>query len=105
MAQFFTHTGTTIDGFYPSDVRHFDIQFTSFFTEGKFSLISTGVFYRGNYLNCNDNFDLMKENVRSLLENDTLYQEYSNNAYEYVKKQHDVKKVIKEWISLINSIS
>ena len=53
---------------------------------------------------CDNDFSKMEEYLKLLLSDDTLYENYSKNAYEYVKNHHDINKVIKVWIQLIKSI-
>ncbi len=50
---------------------------------------------------CNDDFNKMEENLKLILENKELYKQYSNNSYNYAKKNHDIKKISDEWFLLI----
>lgn len=54
--------------------------------------------------NCNNDFNKMKNNLKLLLEDHTLYNSYSINAYQYAKDNHEIKKIMNEWINLIDYI-
>lgn len=54
---------------------------------------------------CNDDFDKMKKYLKQLLENHELYNIYSKNAFNYVKKNHDIKKISFHWSQLMRKIS
>ncbi|MHA1250530.1 MAG: glycosyltransferase family 4 protein [Candidatus Helarchaeota archaeon] len=53
---------------------------------------------------CNNNFSIMKKYVKLLLEDKNLYHLYSKNAFNYCIKNHNIEKIIKEWLDLINRI-
>ncbi|MHA1284890.1 MAG: glycosyltransferase family 4 protein, partial [Promethearchaeota archaeon] len=55
-------------------------------------------------INCNGNFDYMVSKIKVLLENDNVYKEFANNAFKYVKNNHDIKKIVKEWIKVIEKL-
>lgn len=46
---------------------------------------------------CNNDFSSLKKNTKKLLENRQLYQKYSENAFKYAKKNHDIQKIGKKW--------
>jgi glycosyltransferase involved in cell wall biosynthesis len=48
-------------------------------------------------------FEQMVEDIKTLLKNDELRKEMGNNSRKYVEKEHDVKKIIKEYEGLIES--
>ncbi|MHA1439372.1 MAG: glycosyltransferase family 4 protein [Promethearchaeota archaeon] len=50
---------------------------------------------------CNNNFDEMVKNLKKLLENEELYNIYSQNCINYAREHHDVKKNVKQWIKII----
>lgn len=45
----------------------------------------------------NGNFELMKNQIKGLLEDKELYNKMSKNSYEYAKRNHDIKKIIKQY--------
>ncbi len=53
---------------------------------------------------CENNFSKMIEYVRILLNNKNLYQEYSENAFYYVKKNHNIEKAAEKWKKAILSL-
>lgn len=50
---------------------------------------------------CNNDVNKLKSHLKELLENKSLYKEYSQNAYDYVKTHHDIKKTSKKWKKLL----
>ncbi len=50
---------------------------------------------------CNDDFNKMVGYLEKLIENPELYLEYSQNSFDYMKKNHDIVKLGKEWRNLI----
>ena len=54
--------------------------------------------------NCKDDINKMENYLRLLLENHELYDSYSKNSFIYAKNFHDIKKIRKEWIKLINNL-
>jgi len=46
----------------------------------------------------------MIEFVKLFLNNNDLYSRYSQNSYDYVKRNHDINKNSKEWINLFKKI-
>jgi len=53
---------------------------------------------------CNNNQLKMEENILKLLKSDTIFEEYSKNAYDYVKKNHDIKENMKLWDETIKEL-
>ena len=53
---------------------------------------------------CENNFNKMKEFLQLLLNNYELYQNYSENAFSYVRKNHDIDKNIIHWFRLIRDL-
>ncbi|MFX1363464.1 MAG: glycosyltransferase family 4 protein [Promethearchaeota archaeon] len=54
---------------------------------------------------CNDNFIEMVKNLKLLIENHELYENYSLNALLYVQKHHDISIIGNKWIKLILGIN
>ncbi|MBW2978003.1 glycosyltransferase family 4 protein [Candidatus Woesearchaeota archaeon] len=54
---------------------------------------------------CNDNFNLMKNKLDLLLKNKRIYNAFSKNAFDYAKKKHNIKKIIKYWKEVIKNVS
>lgn len=52
---------------------------------------------------CNDDYKILNENLKELITNHQLYQKMSNNAYIYVKKNHDIKVIVDKIIKQILS--
>ena len=50
---------------------------------------------------CNNNFELMNKNLNILLSDKNSYKRMSENTYNYVKKNHDLKKNAKKFYELI----
>jgi len=55
-------------------------------------------------INCNNDFTKMIEQLRALIEDQDLYDSFSNNTFNYVKKNHDISKISNEWILLIEKL-
>lgn len=53
-------------------------------------------------LNCNNDFNKLIKNLRVLLKNKTLYNDYVKNTFNYVKINHEIKNITEDWIKLIN---
>ena len=53
---------------------------------------------------CKNDFNRMIEFVKLFLNNNDLYSRYSQNSYDYVKRNHDINKNSKEWINLFKKI-
>lgn len=53
---------------------------------------------------CKNSLNELINKLRLLLENTELYNEYTNNCYEYAKRNHDIVKITDEWINVIKSI-
>ncbi|MFX1388566.1 MAG: glycosyltransferase [Promethearchaeota archaeon] len=53
---------------------------------------------------CENNFDLMVKNLNLLLDNDELYLSFSENCYNFVKKNHNINKNVDKWIQIINNV-
>ncbi len=51
---------------------------------------------------CFNNFKNMRQNIKMLLDDKELYEIYSNNAYNYIKKNHNIENIAKKWSDLIN---
>ena len=49
---------------------------------------------------CNGEFKLMKKYLMDLLENKNLLLSYSNNAYNYFKRNHNINKKVQKWIKI-----
>ena len=49
-------------------------------------------------------FDKMLEDIKTLIENDKLRKEMGTNSRKYVEKEHDAKKIVKEYERLIKSL-
>jgi len=54
--------------------------------------------------NCHNDFNNMKIFLKLILENAELSQSYSNNAFLFVKKYHNIRDICLEWINLIKKI-
>jgi len=52
---------------------------------------------------CNSNFKNMEENLGRLLKENELYKAYCLNSYLYVKRNHNIENIRKEWFDLIKS--
>ncbi len=50
---------------------------------------------------CNNNFKVLVKNLEILLTNQTLYNKFSENAYNYVKEQHNIIRISKKWMDLL----
>ena len=50
---------------------------------------------------CEDDFDLMNENLNRILNDDKLYDSISLNAYNYALKNHDIKKNARRLLEII----
>ena len=50
---------------------------------------------------CNDDFNKMVEYLEKLIINQDTYSEYSQNCFDYAKKNHDIAELGKEWRNLI----
>lgn len=44
-----------------------------------------------------DDIEKMKKGLKNILEDKELYKKCSNNAYNYAKETHDIRKIFKEW--------
>ena len=53
---------------------------------------------------CNDDFNKMVGNLEELLEDSDLYLEYSQNSFDYAKKNHDIAKLGKEWRKVFRKV-
>lgn len=54
---------------------------------------------------CDNDFSRMKGAISKLLENKELYQTYSQNAFKYVKRHHNIQKIGRKWEkSILNLI-
>ena len=53
---------------------------------------------------CRNDFTQMENNLKLLLQNKELYESYSKNAFLYVKNNHNIEEIAKEWIKLIEII-
>ena len=51
---------------------------------------------------CEDDFSQLLKNVKELLHNKKLYEDFSKNAYFYAKNNHDLKMISSQWKQLIN---
>jgi len=54
---------------------------------------------------CDDDFSKMEDFVKLLLEDNEIFESYSNNAYFYAKNNHEIKEISNEWVKLIKQIS
>lgn len=54
--------------------------------------------------NCRDDINKLEFYLEKLLDDDNLYEIYSNNAFEYVQKYHDIEKIATKWIDLIHNL-
>lgn len=52
---------------------------------------------------CDDNFDLLKENLRILLSDSALYNGMSENAFKYAKVNHDIKVNAQQFLEIITT--
>ena len=50
---------------------------------------------------CDNNFKKMVNNLEILLTNQDLYDKFSENAFKFVKEQHNINKISKKWINLL----
>jgi len=50
---------------------------------------------------CDNNFKKMVNNLEILLTNQDLYDKFSENAFKYVKEQHNINKISKKWMDLL----
>jgi glycosyltransferase involved in cell wall biosynthesis len=50
---------------------------------------------------CSGSFKQMKEDLRELLDNKELYSKMSQNSLDYIKDNHDIKKIIKKYLQVI----
>ena len=50
---------------------------------------------------CDNKFKKMVNNLEILLTNQDLYNKFSENAFKYVKEQHNINKISKKWIDLL----
>ena len=55
--------------------------------------------------NSKNDFNKMKDFLNYLLTNKKQFEYYSNNSYEYVKKNHNIYHVNKEWIKLFENLT
>ncbi len=55
--------------------------------------------------NCLNNFDEMISKLKKLLNNPEVYRIYSKNSFNYVKKNHDIKKISIKWKKVINYLT
>jgi len=55
-------------------------------------------------LSCANNFEILKQNLQLLIENDSLYQLISKNALKYAIENHNIKKIAKNWQLLIQKL-
>ena len=46
----------------------------------------------------------MVEDVKTLLKNEKLRKEMGMNSWRYVKKEHDIKKIVKEFEKVIDQL-
>ncbi len=53
--------------------------------------------------NCKGDFNKMNDYLYQILTNKELFAQYSNNSYDYVKKNHNIKRVSKQWIEVIQN--
>ncbi len=53
----------------------------------------------GSY--CNNDFNAMVRNLKNLLNNKDMYSQYSQNCYNYVFNNYNIKKNVKLWIQLL----
>ena len=65
--------------------------------DGFISKFSTGVF-------CDGNFDKMNDALVGICRNDTLFEKYSNMAYDYVLRHHSIKTNAARLSNLIMSV-
>lgn len=49
-------------------------------------------------------FEDMIKNIKTLIKNEELRKEMGKNSYDYVKKDHNIKKIVKDYELLIDSI-
>ncbi|MBA7545889.1 hypothetical protein ES705_38269 [subsurface metagenome] len=59
-----------------------------------FTLFQVGYF-------CHNNFNEIISNLEELLTNSNLYEEFSENSYNYVKENHDIRKITNRWKKII----
>jgi glycosyltransferase involved in cell wall biosynthesis len=64
-----------------------------------------------NYINDNNigycskgNFDLMTDQIKKIISDSENWKEKSRNAYEYVKKNHNIQSIGKQWEELIKKL-
>ncbi len=50
---------------------------------------------------CHNNFSELKENLEKLLSDHNLWNQYSQNAYNYVKNEMNIEKAIKTWKKIL----
>lgn len=50
---------------------------------------------------CDNNFKKMVNNLKILLTNQDLYDKFSENAFKYVKEQHNINKISRKWMDLL----
>lgn len=53
---------------------------------------------------CDNDFELMKNSISSLLSNKLLYDEMAENAYQYVLKNHNIQENSAKFAEIINSL-
>ncbi len=51
---------------------------------------------------CKNNFDLMNDNLRTLLSDKNLYSRMSNNAFEFTKENHDIDTNAEKFLTLFS---
>jgi glycosyltransferase involved in cell wall biosynthesis len=49
-------------------------------------------------------FDQMVEDIKTLLKNEKLRKEMGMNSWRYVRKEHDIKKILKEYEKIIDQL-
>ena len=53
---------------------------------------------------CKDNFGIMVESLKDMFENETVYARMSDDCRRYAADNHDIKKVVKEYVKVIESV-
>lgn len=53
---------------------------------------------------CNDNYDKLKENLEKILASSQMREEMGQNAYQYVKREHNIKENIKIWKNIFKNL-
>jgi glycosyltransferase involved in cell wall biosynthesis len=50
---------------------------------------------------CKDDFELLNQKLKELLDNQELYNKMSNNAYKYAKDNHNIRMNSKKFLEII----